>query len=49
MKKARDISKGPFWKLIEMELIGASDRGCVLQLHVKKKNLHAYDRVHGGS
>ncbi len=31
-----------------MELIGTSDRGCVLELHVKKKNLHAYDRVHGG-
>lgn len=37
MKKARDISKGPFWKLIEMELIGTSDRGCVLELHVKKR------------
>jgi len=43
-----DISQGPFWKLIGMKLVGTCERGCVLELKVSRKNLHAFNRVHGG-
>ncbi len=44
----KDISKGPFWKLIGMKVKETYDRGCVLELKVSRKNLHGFDRVHGG-
>lgn len=43
-----DISSGPFWSLIGMSVISCCYNCSVLKLKVRKKNLHAFNKVHGG-
>ena len=43
-----DISSGAFWILIGMRLSSYNDKSCELELRVRKKNLHAFNRAHGG-